>query len=204
MPFAQFRFFLLLLSLTLLCATAPAFASFNGAIDFGFEGSFVIAAVIMLPSALLCGGAELVGVHYRPPLWSGGCAVGVSLGVLAIFLGVLEYSPLAKASQAIFSFLGDRAVFLYSTLLVCVYFLPALISLALVTFLTAARWRLIATWSIALGVGYAIVFKAGHKSYLGSSAGLVGALFGGVSVSMLMWQVAFILGQRQLRSRSIP
>ena len=47
MPFAQFRFFLLLLSLTLLCATAPAFASFNGAIDFGFEGFYGGSGVLL-------------------------------------------------------------------------------------------------------------------------------------------------------------
>jgi hypothetical protein len=39
---------------------------------------------------------------------------------------------------------------------------------------------------------------------LGPPAGLVGALFGGASVSMLMWQVAFVLGQRQLRKAGIP
>ena len=183
------RLFLGLLSFYFLCVAAPAFASFDGAmVAFGI--SFVIAAVIAIPSGLFCGAAELVGVRHRPPQWIGWGALGLSLVGLAIVLEIGVGKDYREASTGIVTML--------------MYFTPALMSLALVTLLPAARWRLIATWSITIGVSWGILLQAEQGRTLGPPAGLVGALFGGVSVSMLMWQVAFILGQYQLRRAGIP
>ena len=175
----------------------PAFASFNGAMDVGFGVSFVIAAVIAIPSGLFCGAAELVGVRHRPPQWIGWVALVLSLAGVGIVLGIGIGKYDLQASTAV-TFIITNIV----TLLV--YLIPALMSLALVTLLPAAQWRLMATWSIAIGISWGILFQAQQGTTLGPPAGLVGALFGGASVSMLMWQVAFVLGQRQLRSAGIP
>ena len=185
----QFRFFLGLFFLTLLCAMTPAFASFNGPINIGFGLAFVIAAVIALPSGLLCATAELVGVvgvRQRLPLWLGWTALGLSLTGLVIFLGGEKYA--LKTSIAIVTFLIANIVPLL------VYLIPALMSLALVILLPAARWRLIASWSIAITVSWGILFQAQQGTHLGPPGEFACVVLGGATVSMLMWQVAFVIG----------
>ena len=200
MPFSQFRFFLLLLSLTLLCATTPAFASPNKVIDIVFIMMFLYAAVIALPSGLFCGAAELIGVLYRPPLWIGWVALGLSLPGLAIVFGMENYLLKIGRGFGARTELGNLLFMLIVPVLV--YCIPALISLALVTLLPAARRRLIAMWSIAIGISWWVLFQAQP----GKNPGLYppGLIFGGVWVSMLIWQVAFALGQRRLRKIAIP
>jgi hypothetical protein len=203
MHLSKSRFFLVLLSFYLLCVAAPAFAS-SGEVDIYFLILIVVAffpfVVTTLSAGLLCGAAELIGVLYRPPLWIGWTAVGLSLPGLALVFGmekslfvILAY--LQKSSATLILFLLEKIV---SGL---VYLLPALISLALVTFLPVARRRLIAIWSIAIGISVWGIFQARQGKHAGYSSQLI---LLNVSVSMLMWQVAFVLGQRQSRSADIP
>jgi len=59
---------------------------------------------------------------------------------------------------------------------------------------------LITTWCIAIGFTWLIVLKA-HQSKPAEDT--VGLVLGGALVSMLMWQVAFELGQRESRRAGI-
>jgi hypothetical protein len=161
---------------------------------------FLYAAVIALPSGLFCGAAELIGVLYRPPLWIGWVALGLSLPGLAIVFGMENY--LLKVGRG-FGARTELGSLLFMLIVpVLVYCIPALISLALVTLLPAARRRLIAIWSIAIGISWWVLFQAQP----GKNPGLYppGLIFGGVWVSILIWQGAFVLGQRRLRRRRVP
>ena len=161
---------------------------------------FLYAAVIALPSGLFCGAAELIGVLYRPPLWIGWVALGLSLPGLAIVFGMENYLLKVGRGFGARTELGNLLFMLIVPVLV--YCIPALISLALVTLLPAARRRLIAMWSIAIGISWWALFQAQSGKNLGLYP--PGLIFGGVGVSILIWQGAFVLSQRRLRKIAIP
>jgi len=96
--------------------------------------------------------------------------------------------------QRIIAYILLKIWFVYSLV---IFFLPALMSLALVTLLRSPRWRLLATWCISGGVLALLGGFQGDEEKLG-------ALLGGALVSMLMWHVGFFLGQWQLRKAGIP
>lgn len=202
MTISPFRFFLGILLLSLLWVSTPAWASFNGPIKVGFTFAFLIGFVIATPNALCCGVAELVGVKHRPPLWIGWMALGLGLiGLVGLILppnlDVVHDSLKANSAivqRIIAAYILLNIWFVYSFV---IFFLPALMSLALVTLLRSPRWRLLATWCISGGVLALLGGFQGDEEKLG-------ALLGGALVSMLIWHAAFFLGQWQLRKAGIP
>ena len=211
MTISQFRFFLGILLLSLLWASTPAWASFNGSIiTFSFTECFVIGLVIAMPNAVCCGVAELVGVKHRPPLWLGGIALGlglIGLAELTLMLNpnVVPYGRKAGTAsvQRIIDHIRPLIFFVYSLVIL---FLPALMSFALVTFLRSWLWRLIATWCISVGVfGWLFGGVLGSLNRLhAEEEKILVTLLGGALVSMLMWHAGFVLGQWQLRKAGIP
>jgi hypothetical protein len=168
--------------------------------------TYLYAALIALPSGLFCGAAELIGVRHRPPLWIGWAAVGLSLPGLAIVFFNIE-EVLLFMLNILPKSIGELGFLLLGIIVLglvfgLVYLLPVLISLALVTLLPAARWRLIAIWSIVIGISSWALFQAQQKEIPGLQS--AGFILAGLGVSMLIWQVAFVLGQRRLRKIAIP
>ena len=173
----KFRLFLGLLFLHFLCTMAPAFASYSK-VFFGFKYALVFGVLIALPSGLLCAISELIGIRYRPPPWLGwSTLILVAFGLVNILHG------LESAHRKNF---------------ILLYFVPTLMSFALVSLLPNARWRLIATWAIALGITCMIIFKLHQLEPSDEDA--MGIVLGGALISLLIWQIAYTWGQRKLGS----
>lgn len=170
-------------ALVLGFATASAWASFNGPIHLGFGVVFVAAAVLALPGAALCALAEWAGVRHRLPAWAGFAALGSAVYCLARALRFLP--PF-----------GDSGLFIFPV--------PPLMTFALVSLVPAPRWRRSAVWCVALGT---IWLGLSRQQLLGpssSTAETLGGLLGGALTSLLLWELAFVLGQRSLRRAGIP
>jgi hypothetical protein len=169
----------------MFCLVAdPAAASFGGGgyLELGFGLAFAAAGVLALPGALLCLLAEWRGARRRPPLL---------LGVVA--LGLASYCLWRVGSWK--PGIGDTGI--------AIFVLPPLMTLALVTLVPAPRWRLIAVWCVAVGSLSLVLFKAQEFGSSKNTSEGIGALLGGALVSMLLWQLAFLLGQRSLRRAGI-
>jgi len=177
----KFKLLLGLLFLYFLCTVKPAFASYSP-VFFGFKYALAFGVLIALPSGLLCATSELIGIRYRPPPW---------LGWSSLILGVFG---LANVLRGLERGHGENFILLY--------FMPTLMSFALVSLLPNARWRLMATWGIAFGLTCMIIFKVHQLKP--SDEDTMGIVLGGALISILIWQIAYVWGQRNLRGAGTP
>ncbi|MBP8297084.1 MAG: hypothetical protein KAX84_13305 [Burkholderiales bacterium] len=169
-------------ALALGLAAEAARASFNGPIDLGFGTFFVAAAVLALPGALLCALAEWLCARRRPPVWVGIAALGLAVYCLARALRFLPPSV-------------DSGLFIFPA--------PPLMTFALVSLVPAPRWRRCAVWFVTIGTIWLGLSRQQLFGPSTSTAETLGGLLGGALTSLLLWELAFVPGQRALRRAGI-